>query len=82
MPFSSKKQQRFMHAAAEKGEISKKVVRHFDKATAKQEGGFDSLPEKAADLDMKDCVDGKFNHDMHGAAGSHQDSQGRARNKK
>jgi hypothetical protein len=40
MPFKSKAQQRFMHAAAERGEIPKKVVKEFDKST-----DFSSLPE-------------------------------------
>ena len=42
MPFKSKAQQRYMHAKADDGEISKKVVKEFDKET-----DFDNLPEKA-----------------------------------
>lgn len=46
MPYKSKAQQRAMHAKAGRGEISKKVVKEFDKATKKQKSGFKSLPEK------------------------------------
>ncbi len=44
MPFKSKAQARFMHAAAERGEVSKQVVKEFDKATKKAKK---KLPERA-----------------------------------
>ena len=47
MPYKSRSQQRAMHAKAERGEISKKTVKEFDKATKKQKGGFAALPQKA-----------------------------------
>lgn len=43
MPYVSKSQARAMHAKAERGEISSKVVEEFDSAT---KGKFKSLPEK------------------------------------
>lgn len=46
MPYKSKAQQRAMHAKAERGEIPKKVVEEFDRATKKKKGGFKSLPAK------------------------------------
>ena len=42
MPYRSRKQQRYMHAAAERGEISQKTVQEFDRAT-----DFSNLPESA-----------------------------------
>lgn len=44
MPYKSKRQQRYMHAAAERGDVSKKVVQEFDDATR---GHFSELPEAA-----------------------------------
>lgn len=41
MPFKSKAQQRAMHAKAERGEISQKTIKEFDKST-----DFSHLPEK------------------------------------
>ena len=41
MPYTSKAQQRAMHAKAERGEIPKKTVKEFDQAT-----DFDKLPER------------------------------------
>ena len=41
MPFKSKAQQRAMHAKAARGEISKKVIEEFDRAT-----DFKKLPER------------------------------------
>jgi len=41
MPFKSKAQQRYMHAAAERGEIKKKDVKEFDEST-----DFSKLPER------------------------------------
>ena len=40
-PYQSKAQARAMHAKASRGEISKKVVKEFDKAT-----NFKKIPEK------------------------------------
>jgi hypothetical protein len=42
MPYASKAQARAMHAKASRGEISKKTVAEFDKAT-----DFEHLPSKA-----------------------------------
>lgn len=44
MPYKSKRQQRYMHAAAQRGDISKSVVQEFDVATR---GHFEGLPESA-----------------------------------
>jgi len=41
MPYQSKAQQRYMHAAASRGEIKKKVVDEYDEKT-----DFSKLPEK------------------------------------
>lgn len=41
MPYKSKKQQRYMHAAAARGEIKQSVVEEFDRAT-----DFERLPER------------------------------------
>lgn len=46
MPFKSKSQQRFMHAAASRGDIDPKTVHEFDEATKHKKGGFGKLPEK------------------------------------
>ncbi len=46
MPYASKSQQRLFHAKAARGEISKRVVAEYDKATKAKKGGFKSLPEK------------------------------------
>jgi hypothetical protein len=48
MPFKSKSQQRYMHAAASRGDIPQRTVAEFDKATQKKKGGFSGLPEKMA----------------------------------
>jgi len=45
VPYKSKAQARFMHAAADRGEVSKKVVDEFDKATKKAKK---KLPERKA----------------------------------
>jgi hypothetical protein len=54
MPYKSKAQQGFMHGAAERGEISRKVVKKFDRET---KGRFGSLParlgKKKSDLSFK-----------------------------
>lgn len=42
MPYASKRQQRAMHAKANRGEIAQSVVKEFDAAT-----DFKSLPEKS-----------------------------------
>jgi hypothetical protein len=49
MPYKSKAQQRYMHAASERGEVSKSVVRDFDKATSKKQ--FKRLPERVKKAD-------------------------------
>lgn len=41
MPYVSEAQQGYMHAAAERGDIPKKVVREFDKASK----GVKNLPK-------------------------------------
>ena len=46
MPYKSKAQQRYFHAAEARGEISPKVVSEFDEATKAKKGGFKRLPEK------------------------------------
>lgn len=43
MPYKSRAQQRYMHAAAARGEISKETVEEFDHATK----DFSKLPERA-----------------------------------
>ena len=45
MPFKSKRQQRYMHWAADHGKVSPKVVQEFDAATR---GHFSELPERVA----------------------------------
>jgi len=47
MPFKSKSQQRFMHAAASRGDIPEKTVHEWDESTKKKKGGFKKLPEYA-----------------------------------
>ena len=42
MPYKSKAQQKYFHAAEARGEISKKTVDEFDKAT---KGKYGKLPE-------------------------------------
>lgn len=49
MPYRSIAQQRFMHAAAARGDIKPSVVKEFDEATKKKKGGFRSLPERKSD---------------------------------
>lgn len=44
MPFKSKAQARFMHAAANRGEISRETVKEFDRKT-----DFSHLPERKKD---------------------------------
>lgn len=44
MPYRSKRQQRYMHAAAERGDVPKSVVKEFDQAT---KGRYGKLPERA-----------------------------------
>lgn len=46
MPYASKAQSRAMHAKANKGEISKKVIREWDEKTKAKKGGFAKLPER------------------------------------
>lgn len=41
MPYKSEKQRKFFHAAEQRGEISKKIVAEFDKASKGKR-----LPEK------------------------------------
>lgn len=43
MPYKSNKQRKFFHAAEERGEMSPKVVKEFDKASKGKK-----LPEKAS----------------------------------
>jgi hypothetical protein len=43
MPFRSKAQQAYMHAAAERGDIKPSIVKEFDMATPK--GAYSKLPE-------------------------------------
>lgn len=53
MPYKSKAQQGYMHAAADRGEIKKSVVKEFDQAT---KGMYASLPEhvkKRGQIPMK-----------------------------
>lgn len=52
MPYKSKAQQRYMHAAASRGEISEDTVKEFDQAT-KKGPGFKSLPERVGKKKMK-----------------------------
>lgn len=47
MAYSSKRQQRALHAKVARGEISQKVIEEFDQATKAKAGGFASLPERA-----------------------------------
>lgn len=44
MPYKSKRQQRYMHAASERGDVPKSVVKEFDEKT---KGRYGSLPERA-----------------------------------
>lgn len=46
MPYKSRAQQRFFHAAEERGEMPHKVVKEFDKATTKKQ--YAHLPEHKA----------------------------------
>lgn len=43
MPYKSRRQARFMHAAASRGDIAPSVVEEFDKATT----DYSKLPERA-----------------------------------
>lgn len=43
MPYASKAQQRFFHAAAARGDIPQKTVHEYDEAT---KGSYTSLPER------------------------------------
>ncbi len=47
MPYASRAQQRFFHAAAARGDISPETVKEYDDAT-KKAGGFARLPERKA----------------------------------
>jgi hypothetical protein len=76
MPYKSKAQQGFMHAAADRGDISKTVVKEFDKASKGE-----SLPARANGKAPKHNSpdDGEF--PFHNAPndggedGSHENSQ-------
>jgi hypothetical protein len=46
VPYKSKAQQRFFHAAAARGDIPEKTVNEYDTATQHKKGGFSRLPEK------------------------------------
>ena len=45
MPYKSKAQQRFFHAAAERGDIPQSTVHEWDEATKHKKGGFGKLPQ-------------------------------------
>ena len=62
MPYKSKAQARAMHAKAERGEISQKTVKEFDKAT-----DFGKLPEK---VKAKEGADGS--HEGRAQRGVHE----------
>jgi hypothetical protein len=66
MPYVSKAQQGYMHAAAERGEIPKSVVKEFDKASK----GHTDLPEHA----------GKHTHSKHGSHSDGSKSESHAKN--
>lgn len=79
MPYASKSQARAMHAKAERGEISAKTVKEFDKAT-----DFRHLPEhkkgKGQHMGPGRKMDGTGENDSMdmgtdgGAPGSHEES--------
>lgn len=71
MPYKSKAQQRFMHAAASRGEISHETVKEWDAATKKKKGGFTKLPEHEH---PHTPINEKYQHEAHGKAGSHETS--------
>jgi hypothetical protein len=78
MPYKSKAQQGFMHAAADRGDISKSVVKDFDKGTSKKQ--YESLPSKKGDkAPAHNSPDDSFpfhnTPNDGGADGSHENSQ-------
>lgn len=64
MPYASKRQAAYFHAAAERGEMSEKMVKSWDNATKKQ-GRFTKLPGTAHE--------GKGKHMEHKAGGKHSE---------
>jgi len=51
VPYKSEKQRKYMHAAAERGEIKKSVVKEFDRASKGKH-----LPEEAKFSKIKKMV--------------------------
>lgn len=72
MPYKSRAQQGYMHAAAERGEVPKSVVDEFDKAS---KGKTTKLPEHVKDAkrgEHQAVVDESYRHKAHGKKGSHE----------
>ena len=55
MPFKSRQQQKFMFAAANRGEIPMATVKEWAAETKKQPGGFKALPTKVSDKDQAEA---------------------------
>lgn len=67
MPYRSQAQQGYLHAAADRGDVSRKVVSDFDRATSKRQ--YARLPEHAPERDFKGALAERYYGG--GEAGSH-----------
>jgi len=73
MPFRSRAQQRYMHAAAARGEIPRGTVREWDRETERKRGGFEALPEKVRKKKMRTQKEARMLLEKSALSGGHDD---------